>query len=234
MSRSALVPDLQQPVPALYGERGQQIIEHCLTRCGQRPLTLCHGELHLGNAFLNVEDNQFLFTTWRMASAAPPGTDLSVGILTSLQPCTRAQIRGIVNNYHEALVAAGADRSAYTADNCWEDFLMGCLLWCCTYPAFEVARLVNNPDMSPDRGNAPHQTSSYIPSVHARMLRNAAELDLEGFALSLLPQPAQQARPSAVKQAQEQQTVDEPAVDRAPSPAPAPVSTTRKVQVPLT
>ena len=230
MVHSALAPDRQQPVPALFSERGQQIIEHCLETCGRRPLTLCHGELHLGNAFLNVEDNQFLFTNWRMTSAAPPGTDLSVGILTSLQPCTRAQIRGIVNNYHEALVVAGGDRSAYTAEHCWEDFLMGCLLWCCTYPAIEVARLAATNSDTFGRGA---QASSYIPSVHARMLRNAAELDLEGFALSLLPQ-VEETRPPARKVQEEK--VDTPVVDRAPSPAPAPLSTkkARKVQVPFT
>ncbi len=202
---AALAPKgRQHPVPALFGPRGREIAERCLDAFHRRPLTLCHGELHPGHAHMNVVTNEFTFGGgWRLVSAAPPGSDLSVGILTALQPCTRAQMRGIVNTYYAALVAAAAGTdiaSVYSADDCWEDFLVGCLLWCCTAPVLELEELVGaaaeaaataagsvtNALALSSSSSSSSRARGYLPLVHARVLRTAAELDLEGFAQALL------------------------------------------------
>jgi hypothetical protein len=231
----------QHPVPSLYGPRGRAIVQRCLEIFSSRPLTLCHGELHPGHAYLNTATNGFRFASWRLACAAPPGMDLGVGILTALQPCTQAQIRGVVQNYYDALVSHGADvAGTYSFEDCWTDMLIGCVLWCCLYPLMEVERLLGaaqaahrpgsaapssgarpqsaavlSPTASsssslsppptttsastpwlareaalihPDFGDASREpTRRYLPATHARMLRNAAELNLDAFAQSLLP-----------------------------------------------
>ena len=192
-----------------------------------------------------------------MASAAPPGMDLAVGILTALQPCTRAQMRGVVMNYYASLCAA-ADAvdvgDAYTAENCWEDVLIGCLLWCCTYPAMELERLARvasggGDASSPaaaaaagtDAGSAP--SSSYLPIVHARMVRNATELDLQGFALGLLlpdgsapadPPPQQRSGKKQHKKRAEARPAKASQPNAGPATAELVPKPKRKVAVPFT
>jgi len=211
---------LQHPIPSLFGAHGREIVAECFRRCGRRPLTLCHGELHAGHSFMDVRTNEFTFAGWRLVSAAPPGTDLAVGLLTALQPCTKQQIKGIVQHYYASLVASGADEDAYPFEHCWEDFLLGCILWCCTYPAFEVARLLTGP------ATVAGDAEFYLPRVYNRMVRNATELDLDSFALSLLPTSTPSPR-AAARSRQPNKPTSAPL-------KPAPKAGKVKVQVPFT
>lgn len=190
-----LCPDQELPVPALFSTKGRAIIEKCIHLFSQRPLTLCHGELHPGHALMDIETNEFKWTNWYMVCAAPPGMDLAVGILTALQPCTKAQIRGLVQTYYTTLLSHAPDsiHDCYSFEDCWHDFLIGCLFWCCIFPVLEIQRLTDGCDNIPNHGRS-SSASKQMPclrqnmeSIQKRMLHHAKVLNLQHFALSLLP-----------------------------------------------
>lgn len=87
---------------------------------------LLHGDYRLDNMLFDPARTQITVVDWQTLGSGLPARDLAYFTGTSLDPVTRGSIeRGLVADYHAALVALGV--SGYDEQSCWRDYRLGML-----------------------------------------------------------------------------------------------------------
>ena len=146
------------PFPQLAGEQGKKLlIAICKKLGGRKVQTMIHGDAHPGNVFFQAESKQFTWIDFQCLHKGPPGWELSQGLPLALQDADLPMFKRVVKTYYDAFVAAAPDGTAtlYTEEECWEDFMLGCLLWSFAYTKINMQSLpplLSLPEDSPILG----------------------------------------------------------------------------------
>ena len=94
---------------ALLGRLRRDGVERGRKMHSEVPQCLLHGDLRLDNMFFDGDDLRALID-WQLAHTGPAVVDVAYFIAGSMDPAvTEAQIDGLLDQYHAALVAAGVD-----------------------------------------------------------------------------------------------------------------------------
>jgi len=88
------------------------------------PLTMCHGDAHIENAFF---DGRFpggcAFIDFGNMMFSQPMYDVAFFMVHSLDVDTRRKHeRAVVEHYHATLLANGVDPDTYSLERCWKDY----------------------------------------------------------------------------------------------------------------
>jgi hypothetical protein len=113
---------------------GKDVADYVYAHLNQRPMTLVHGDGHLGNLFYNRTRKEITWLDWQMLGRAPPAIEL-------LQPLS--SIDGehqipLAKAYYQALLRHGpAGRltiaHTYSFDDMWQDYRYAWYLVLCTW-----------------------------------------------------------------------------------------------------
>ncbi len=129
--------DLEQLSELLGGPRSGAILDRISEILTSRPWTVLHGDMRADNIFRTdpalgktVEGSSLTVIDWQLMHAGPPGADLTVAWMGSLEPDAQRQQRDMLQQYHARLLALQPDAAAYTYEMLEEDYaLSGCVYW---------------------------------------------------------------------------------------------------------
>eukprot|EP01052_Picozoa_sp_SAG31_P041861 SAG31_NODE_6467_length_2006_cov_1.609334_1_plen_129_part_00 len=83
------------------------------------------------------------FADFQAVHKGPPGWELSQGLPLGLNNANEAMFRRIANNYYKSFLAAAPQGTAklYTEEDCWEDFVLGTVVWQFAYTKINLQTL---------------------------------------------------------------------------------------------
>ena len=97
---------------------------HLYRRLFRKPLTLCHGDVHLDNIFFGEHfRGGCALVDFGNMSCAPALSDVAFFLATNVEPDARRKHEAdLLRVYYDALVAGGVRAADYPWERCWEDY----------------------------------------------------------------------------------------------------------------